>query len=111
TGDLGRYLPDGNIEYLGRNDDQVKIRGFRIELGEIDARLARHPAVHEAVVTAREDVPGDKRLVAYYSVQSAQTEPGIDSLRGWLQEQLPAYMIPVAYVRLDAMPLTPNGKL
>ncbi|RML31990.1 Syringopeptin synthetase B, partial [Pseudomonas syringae pv. atrofaciens] len=86
-------------------------RGFRIELGEIDARLARHPAVHEAVVTAREDVPGDKRLVAYYSVQSAQTEPGIDSLRGWLQEQLPAYMIPVAYVRLDAMPLTPNGKL
>ncbi|WP_214346201.1 non-ribosomal peptide synthetase [Pseudomonas congelans] len=111
TGDLGRYLPDGNIEYLGRNDDQVKIRGFRIELGEIDARLAKHPAVHEAVVTAREDVPGDKRLVAYYSVQSAQTEPGIDSLRGWLQEQLPAYMIPVAYVRLDTMPLTPNGKL
>ncbi len=111
TGDLGRYLPDGNIEYLGRNDDQVKIRGFRIELGEIDARLAKHPAVHEAVVTAREDVPGDKRLVAYYSVQTAQTEPGIDSLRGWLQEQLPAYMIPVAYVRLDAMPLTPNGKL
>nr|WP_232911560.1 syringopeptin non-ribosomal peptide synthetase SypB [Pseudomonas syringae] len=111
TGDLGRYLPDGNIEYLGRNDDQVKIRGFRIELGEIDARLARHPAVHEAVVTAREDIPGDKRLVAYYSVQSAQTEPSIDSLRGWLQEQLPAYMIPVAYVRLDAMPLTPNGKL
>nr|UXB94720.1 non ribosomal peptide synthetase [Pseudomonas syringae] len=111
TGDLGRYLPDGNIEYLGRNDDQVKIRGFRIELGEIDARLAKHPAVHEAVVTAREDVPGDKRLVAYYSVQSAQMEPSIDSLRGWLQEQLPAYMIPVAYVRLDAMPLTPNGKL
>ncbi|PBQ13913.1 non-ribosomal peptide synthetase, partial [Pseudomonas congelans] len=111
TGDLGRYLPDGNIEYLGRNDDQVKIRGFRIELGEIDARLAKHPAVHEAVVTAREDVPGDKRLVAYYSVQPAQAEPGIDSLRGWLQEQLPAYMIPVAYVRLDAMPLTPNGKL
>ncbi|RMT47524.1 non-ribosomal peptide synthetase, partial [Pseudomonas syringae] len=111
TGDLGRYLQDGNIEYLGRNDDQVKIRGFRIELGEIDARLAKHPAVHEAVVTAREGVPGDKRLVAYYSVQSAQTEPSIDSLRGWLQEQLPAYMIPVAYVRLDAMPLTPNGKL
>ncbi|MEX5601266.1 syringopeptin non-ribosomal peptide synthetase SypA [Pseudomonas syringae] len=111
TGDLGRYLPDGNIEYLGRNDDQVKIRGFRIELGEIDARLAKHPAVHEAVVTAREDVPGDKRLVAYYTVLSAQTEPAIDSLRGWLLGQLPAYMVPVAYVRLDAMPLTPNGKL
>ncbi|RMS24706.1 non-ribosomal peptide synthetase, partial [Pseudomonas syringae] len=111
TGDLGRYLPDGNIEYLGRNDDQVKIRGFRIELGEIDARLAKHPAVHEAVVTAREDIPGDKRLVAYYTVQAAHTEPDIDSLRGWLQEQLPAYMIPAAYVRLDALPLTPNGKL
>ncbi|MBI6587684.1 syringopeptin non-ribosomal peptide synthetase SypA, partial [Pseudomonas syringae] len=111
TGDLGRYLPDGNIEYLGRNDDQVKIRGFRIELGEIDACLARHPAVQDAVVTAREDVPGDKRLVAYYTVQSAQTAPDIDSLRGWLLGQLPAYMVPVAYVRLDALPLTPNGKL
>ncbi|PBP45514.1 hypothetical protein CCL13_14270, partial [Pseudomonas syringae] len=99
TGDLGRYLPDGNIEYLGRNDDQVKIRGFRIELGEIDARLAKHPAVHEAVVTAREDIPGDKRLVAYYTVQAAHTEPDIDSLRGWLQEQLPAHMIAAAYVR------------
>ncbi|WP_025168350.1 AMP-binding enzyme, partial [Pseudomonas syringae] len=103
--------PDGNIEYLGRNDDQVKIRGFRIELGEIDALLTKHPAVHEAVVTAREDIPGDKRLVAYYTVQAAHNEPDIDSLRDWLQEQLPAYMIPVAYVRLDALPLTPNGKL
>ena len=111
TGDLGRYLSDGNIEYLGRNDDQVKIRGFRIELGEIDACLAKHPAVQDAVVTAREDVPGDKRLVAYYTVQPAQTEPAIDSLRGWLLGQLPAYMVPVAYVRLDALPLTPNGKL
>ncbi|EXL31150.1 Syringopeptin synthetase C [Pseudomonas syringae pv. syringae str. B301D-R] len=111
TGDLGRYLPDGNIEYLGRNDDQVKIRGFRIELGEIDARLAKHPAVHEAVVTAREDIPGDKRLVAYYTLASGHTSADIDSLRGWLQEQLPAYMIPVAYVLLDALPLTPNGKL
>ncbi|MPQ71606.1 MULTISPECIES: syringopeptin non-ribosomal peptide synthetase SypA [unclassified Pseudomonas] len=111
TGDLGRYLPDGNIEYLGRNDDQVKIRGFRIELGEIEARLAKHPAVQEAVVMAREDIPGDKRLVAYYTVQSMDNEPAIDSLRGWLLGQLPAYMVPVAYVRLDALPLTPNGKL
>ncbi|PHN51806.1 syringopeptin non-ribosomal peptide synthetase SypA [Pseudomonas syringae] len=111
TGDLGRYLPDGNIEYLGRNDDQVKIRGFRIELGEIDACLAKHPAVQDAVVTAREDVPGDKRLVAYYTVQPAQTEPAIGSLRGWLLGQLPAYMVPVAYVRFDVLPLTPNGKL
>ncbi|MCF5216483.1 syringopeptin non-ribosomal peptide synthetase SypC, partial [Pseudomonas syringae] len=111
TGDLGRNLPDGNIEYLGRNDDQVKIRGFRIELGEIDARLAKHPAIHEAVVTAREDVPGDKRLVAYYTLAFGHTSADIDSLRSWLQEQLPAYMIPVAYVLLDALPLTPNGKL
>ncbi|MCF5305942.1 syringopeptin non-ribosomal peptide synthetase SypC, partial [Pseudomonas syringae] len=111
TGDLGRYLPDGNIEYLGRNDDQVKIRGFRIELGEIDARLAKHPAVHEAVVTAREDIPGDKRLVAYYTLSAGHASVDIDSLRGWLQEQLPAHMIPAAYVALDAMPLNPNGKL
>ncbi|MDC6496962.1 non-ribosomal peptide synthetase, partial [Pseudomonas syringae] len=111
TGDLGRYLADGDIQYLGRNDDQVKIRGFRIELGEIDARLAKHPAIREAVVAAREDVPGDKRLVAYYTLSAGQASVDIDSLRGWLQEQLPAYMIPVAYVLLDALPLTPNGKL
>ncbi|PBP93536.1 non-ribosomal peptide synthetase, partial [Pseudomonas congelans] len=111
TGDLGRYLPDGNIEYLGRNDDQVKIRGFRIELGEIDARLAKHPAVHEAVVTAREDVPGDKRLVAYYTLAAGQAVVDIDSLRRHLQEKLPEYMVPAIYVRLEAMPLTPNGKL
>ncbi|WP_187626250.1 amino acid adenylation domain-containing protein, partial [Pseudomonas congelans] len=111
TGDLGRYLPDGNIEYLGRNDDQVKIRGFRIELGEIDARLAKHPAVHEAVVTAREDVPGDKRLVAYYTLAVGQAVVDIDSLRRHLQEKLPEYMVPAIYVRLEAMPLTPNGKL
>ncbi|WP_029573540.1 non-ribosomal peptide synthetase, partial [Pseudomonas syringae] len=111
TGDLGRYLADGNIQYLGRNDDQVKIRGFRIELGEIDARLAKHPAIHEAVVAAREDVPGDKRLVAYYTLSAGHASVDIDSLRAWLQEQLPAHMIPVAYVLLDALPLTPNGKL
>ncbi|MCF5398240.1 AMP-binding protein, partial [Pseudomonas syringae] len=111
TGDLGRYLPDGNIEYLGRNDDQVKIRGFRIELGEIDARLAKHPAVHEAVVTAREDIPGDKRLVAYYTLVSGHTSVDIDNLRSHLQEKLPEYMVPAIYVLLEAMPLTPNGKL
>ncbi len=108
TGDLGRYLPDGNIEYLGRNDDQVKIRGFRIELGEIDARLAKHPAVHEAVVTAREDIPGDKRLVAYYTAHSEGNEPDIDSLRGWLLGQLPAYMVPVAYVATRCITADPE---
>ncbi|WP_139271819.1 non-ribosomal peptide synthetase, partial [Pseudomonas sp. NFACC04-2] len=111
TGDLGRYLPDGNIEYLGRNDDQVKIRGFRIELGEIEAKLAQHDALNEAVVLAREDVPGDKRLVAYFTQHSPDETIEIEALRTHLQTQLPAYMVPVAYVRLDALPLTPNGKL
>ncbi|MGY2288180.1 non-ribosomal peptide synthetase, partial [Pseudomonas gingeri] len=83
TGDVGRYLPDGTIEYLGRNDDQVKIRGLRIELGEIQARLVRHPAIDEAVIVAREDAPGDKRLVAYYTAAERQE---IDSLRGHLLE-------------------------
>ncbi|WP_419178841.1 amino acid adenylation domain-containing protein [Pseudomonas brassicacearum] len=111
TGDLGRYLPDGNIEYLGRNDDQVKIRGFRIELGEIEAKLARYPNLKEAVVLAREDVPGDKRLVAYFTQYSPDERVDIEALRTHLQAQLPAYMVPAAYVRLDALPLTPNGKL
>ncbi|SDB67952.1 phosphopantetheine-binding protein, partial [Pseudomonas sp. NFACC13-1] len=107
----GRYLPDGNIEYLGRNDDQVKIRGFRIELGEIEAKLAQHDAVKEAVVLAREDVPGDKRLVAYFTQHSPGQAVGVGHLRGHLQAQLPEYMVPAAYVRLDTLPLTPNGKL
>ncbi|MCF5295592.1 non-ribosomal peptide synthetase, partial [Pseudomonas syringae] len=96
---------------LGRNDDQVKIRGFRIELGEIDARLAKHPAIHEAVVAAREDVPGDKRLVAYYTLAAGHTSADIDSLRGHLQEKLPEYMVPAVYMMLEKLPLTPNGKL
>ncbi|MEX5528336.1 syringomycin E biosynthesis non-ribosomal peptide synthetase SyrE, partial [Pseudomonas syringae] len=111
TGDMGRWLANGALEYLGRNDFQVKIRGLRIEIGEIEAALAKHPAVHEAVVTAREDVPGDKRLVAYYTLIAEHASVDINSLRGWLQEQLPAYMVPMAYVLLDSMPLTPNGKL
>ncbi|KAF2395475.1 Tyrocidine synthase 3 [Pseudomonas frederiksbergensis] len=111
TGDLGRYLADGNIIYLGRNDDQVKIRGFRIELGEIEARLTAHPAVLEAVVMAREDEPGDKRLVAYYTLQLQEQPVDIQALRAHLHLQLPEYMVPAAYVRLDAWPLTPNGKL
>ncbi|MGS0897504.1 non-ribosomal peptide synthetase, partial [Burkholderia stagnalis] len=107
TGDLARHLPDGNLEYLGRNDDQVKLRGFRIELGEIGARLARCPGVRDAVVIAREDASGDKRLVAYYTGESCETE----SLREHLLAGLPEYMVPAAYVYLEALPLTPNSKL
>ncbi|HEY4939817.1 MAG TPA: alpha/beta fold hydrolase, partial [Rhizomicrobium sp.] len=109
TGDLARYLPDGNIEFLGRNDDQVKIRGFRIELGEIEATLIEHPSVREAVVTARADSAGDKRLAAYYV--SADEEVGAAALRAHLAAKLPDYMVPAAYVRLQTLPLTPNGKL
>ena len=111
TGDLGRYLPDGNIEFLGRNDFQVKIRGFRIELGEIEARLSEHPGVREAVVIAREDTPGDKRLVAYYTSAGEEGSLGAEPLRAHLSAVLPEYMVPAAYVRLESLPLTPNGKL
>ena len=108
TGDLARWLPDGNIEFLGRNDFQVKIRGFRIELGEIEARLATHPAIKEVTVMAREDVAGDKRLVAYYT---SKAEITVEEMRSHLIATLPEYMVPALYVRLEAMPLTPNGKL
>ena len=110
TGDLGRYLPDGTIEFLGRNDFQVKIRGFRIELGEIEARLGQHSGIREAVVLAREDVPGEKRLVAYYTLVDG-AEVSVDALRTHVLEALPEYMVPAAYVRLASLPLTPNGKL
>jgi amino acid adenylation domain-containing protein len=110
TGDLARYLPDGNIEYLGRNDFQVKIRGFRIELGEIEARLSAHPAVREAVALAREDVPGEKRLTAYYTSRDGE-HAGAEALRSHLLGALPEYMVPAAYVHLEALPLTRNGKL
>ena len=110
TGDLGRYLPDGNIEYLGRNDFQVKIRGFRIELGEIEARLSEYASIRDAVVLAREDVPGEKRLVAYYTARDGE-EISVEAVRSHLVGTLPEYMVPVAYVRLAALPITGNGKL
>ncbi|MDF5727434.1 MAG: non-ribosomal peptide synthase/polyketide synthase, partial [Rhizonema sp. PD38] len=110
TGDLARYLPDGNIEYLGRIDNQLKIRGFRIELGEIEAILSHHPGVRENVVVAREDIPGEKRLVAYFVPQLEQT-PTTNELRIFLTEKLPQYMVPSAFVRLELLPLTPNGKV
>nr|QLY89263.1 pseudodesmin synthetase [Pseudomonas sp.] len=111
TGDIGRFLADGTIEYLGRNDDQVKIRGLRIELGEIQARLTQYAGVKEAVVLAREDVPGDKRLVAYYTTQASGEQLETEALRGHLLEQLPEYMVPALFVHLPALPLSPNGKL
>lgn len=109
TGDAARYRPNGTIEYLGRLDSQVKVRGFRIELGEIETVLAQHPAITQAVVIVREDIPGDQRIVAYVKV--ADTAPAAHDLRQHLQSRLPAYMIPAAFVTLADYPLTPNGKV
>jgi amino acid adenylation domain-containing protein len=110
TGDLARYLPNGELEYLGRIDNQVKIRGFRIELGEIEALLASHPQIWETVVLVWDGTTGDKRLVAYIVPQSEITIT-IDEIRQFLKAKLPSYMIPNAFVILDALPLTANGKI
>lgn len=110
TGDLARYLADGAIEFIGRIDQQVKIRGFRIELGEIETVLARHAQVKQVAVLAREDTPGDKRLVAYL-VPDQTAAPSVSELRQWLRESLPDYMLPAAFVFLESFPLTPNGKV
>jgi amino acid adenylation domain-containing protein len=109
TGDLARYLSDGALEFLGRVDHQVKIRGYRIELGEIEDRLARHAGVREVAVIAREDVPGDKRLVAY--IAPAADAPSTEDLLAVLRSELPEYMIPTAVVRMDHLPKTATGKV
>lgn len=109
TGDLAKYRDDGVIEFLGRVDHQVKIRGYRIELGEIEARLGEHPSVRECVLVLREDTPGDQRLVGYLTPDGRAPDP--NDIRKHLRKDLPEYMVPSDIVVLDAMPLTPNGKI
>ncbi len=119
-GDLARYLADGNIEYLGRADNQMKVRGYRIEPGEIEAALMRHPAIRECVVIAREEQDGAsgsssdrqpiKQLIAYV-VCADGIPPAVDALRSFLRRTLPEYMVPAAFIALDALPRTPNGKV
>src|SRR5208283_3566470 len=111
TGDMCRYLPDGNIEFLGRLDNQVKIRGIRIELGEIESTLAEHPAVSAAAVLVREVIPGEKRLVAYTVSHRPESPPQGKALRDFLREKLPDYMVPTEFINVKALPLTPSGKL
>ncbi|WP_122461258.1 non-ribosomal peptide synthetase, partial [Pseudomonas viridiflava] len=111
TGDLARWNADGTLEYLGRNDDQVKIRGVRIELGEIEAQLSQLPGIEEALIVAREDEPGQPRLVGYFTERADVTTLNVGELRTALLAVLPGYMVPSALVRLDAWPLTANGKV
>jgi amino acid adenylation domain-containing protein len=110
TGDMVRYLADGNLEFLGRYDDQVKVRGFRIELGEVELALAQHPAVKDALIVAQKEVAGDRRLLAYV-VPDGEDVVSSSELRRFMKEKLPEYMVPSAFVILEALPLTPNGKI
>jgi surfactin family lipopeptide synthetase A len=108
TGDLAHYLADGQIQFVGRIDEQVKIRGYRIELGEVEAVLGQHPAVREAVALAREDSPGDRRVVAYVV---APPDTSTNELQSFLKQKLPEFMVPSAFVFLDSLPLTAHGKV
>ncbi|NOJ97530.1 non-ribosomal peptide synthetase, partial [Corallococcus coralloides] len=108
TGDRVRWLPDGNLQFLGRLDDQVKLRGIRIELGEVEAALRLHPFLSDVALLLREDAPGDKRLVAYFT---ASQPPQASELRSFLEQRLPSFMVPSAFVLLDALPLTAAGKV
>lgn len=110
TGDLARYLPDGNIEFLGRVDDQVKIRGFRVEPREIEAALEKYPAIRQVVVVARNDIPDSSRLVVYFVAHEKQI-PTAGELRSFLSARLPNYMVPHTFVMLETLPLLPSGKV
>ena len=110
TGDLAKRLPDGNILYLGRIDGQVKVRGYRIELGEIEVATARFDQVVQAAATVREDKPGEKRLVVYLVMEPGHTL-NVKAIRNFLQGRLPDYMMPSAFVQMDALPRTPSGKI
>ncbi|MEW5929719.1 MAG: amino acid adenylation domain-containing protein, partial [Gemmatimonadota bacterium] len=111
TGDLGRRLPDGKLEFVGRTDFQVKVRGVRVELGEVEAAMRAHPAVREAVAAARDDGAGERWLAAYAVAAEGAELPGAGELRAWLRERLPEHMVPAAFVALDSLPLTPSGKV
>jgi len=111
TGDLARYLPDANIELLGRVDFQVKIRGFRVETGEIESVLGQHPGVEQIAVAALDDALGNKRLVGYVVVKDSQSAPSMNDLRSFLKKKLPEYMVPSTFLLMDKLPLTPNGKI
>jgi acyl carrier protein len=110
TGDMARFLPDGQIAFLGRTDEQVKVRGHRVEPNEITAVLNAHPQVRQSIVVAREITQGDVHLIGYF-IAATESQPTLGELRGFLGDRLPDYMIPAMYVRLEKLPLTPNGKV